>query len=62
MKMTWTKQLLFAVNSRIESVINNPYLFKVFREVYNNVEKNYDWQLLRKSVADIFRRTNYVKA
>jgi hypothetical protein len=42
---------------RIESVINNPYCFKVFRTTEGNHDEKPRWLLLRKGVADVKRRT-----
>ena len=42
---------------RIESVINNPYCFKVFRTTEGKPNEKPRWLLLRKGVADVKRRT-----
>ena len=42
---------------RIESVINNPYCFKVFRTTEGKPDEKPRWLLLRKGVADVKRRT-----
>jgi hypothetical protein len=42
---------------RIESVINNPYCFKVFRAAEGKSNEKPRWLPLRKGVADVKRRT-----
>jgi len=40
---------------RIETTINNPRRFKVYREVYRKGQKKNAWIPMRKGVADIYR-------
>jgi len=41
---------------RIETTINNPRRFKVYRETHRHGQKTKAWIPMRKSVADIYRR------
>lgn len=43
-------------NLRVETTINNPHDFKVFRPKEGESTKDLDWRILRKGVADLYRR------
>jgi hypothetical protein len=41
---------------RIETTINNPRRFKVYRKAFRDGQETYAWIPMRKGVADIYRR------
>ena len=47
---------------RVETTINDPSIFKVYRQSQNSDNDNYDWKPLRKNVADIKRRSDVCNA
>jgi len=47
---------------RIETTINNPRRFKVYRETIRNGERVHAWIPMRKGVADIYRRIEVSRA
>jgi hypothetical protein len=51
-----------AIILRIETTVNNPYIFKVYRKSQNSVNDEYDWKPMRKNVADIKRRSDVCNA
>jgi hypothetical protein len=47
---------------RVETTINDPREFKVYRRANDDPEKPYSWQKLRKGVADLHRRSHLSQA
>ena len=47
---------------RVETTINDPSIFKVYRKSQNSDNDNYDWKPLRKNVADKKRRSDVCNA
>ncbi len=47
---------------RVETTINDPSIFKVYRQSQNSDNDNYNWKPLRKNVADIKRRSDVCNA
>jgi hypothetical protein len=47
---------------RIETTINNPRNFRVFRATENNPNEKKQWRILRRTLADLFRRAEVSSA
>lgn len=52
----------FQIVLRVETTINNPRDFRVFRPVEKDPEKKLAWQRLRQGIADLYRRTEISQA
>lgn len=52
----------FQIVLRVETTINNPRDFRVFRPLENHPEKKLAWQALRQGIADLHRRTQISQA
>jgi len=52
----------FQIVLRVETTINNPRDFRVFRPLENHPEKILSWQKLRQGIADLYRRVQVSQA
>jgi hypothetical protein len=52
----------FQIVLRVETTINNPRDFRVFRPLENHPERKLAWQALRQGIADLHRRTQISQA
>ena len=48
--------------ARVETTINNPFRFKIYRPSESHPDGEYRWRRLRKGVADLHRRTQISQA